>query len=272
MPASVTVQLCLFTPISLSFTTIVWWSLLLSAMAVPYVFGGGVVSLGLTRSPFPTGLVYGVDLLGAALGCVAVIGVLNVLDGPTSVVLSGTISGLSAMAFAASASSEDQKRLKLNSWWQRPTPVVIALTAFGLLNSLRPDGLRPMRPILVKNNIEVAGGADNAVYERWNSYSRIIAMPPYVQFPSMCGASPKLPSDTRISQIELNIDGMAGSAMFHYDGTRDSISFLQYDLVNLAYRLPGIHKSAVIGVGGGRDLLSAYLLGVPGTAGVEVDP
>jgi hypothetical protein len=272
MPASVSVQFCLVTPISLSLTTLVSWSLLLIAMAAPYVFSGVVVSLALTRGPFPTGLVYGVDLLGAALGCVAVIGLLNVVDGPTSVVLSGAISGLSAMAFAASASSEDQKRLKSRSWWQRPAPVVIALIAFALLNSLAPVGTHPMRPILVKNNVEGAGGADDAVYERWNSYSRIVAMPSYIQFPTMWGASPKLPSDTRVSEIDLNIDGMAGTAMFHYDGTRDSISFLQYDLVNLAYRLPGIHKSAVIGVGGGRDLMSAYLLGVSDITGVELNP
>src|SRR5215471_3234885 len=272
MPASVVLQFCLVTPVSLSLTTVASWSLLLIAMAAPYVFSGVVVSLALTRSPFATGLVYGVDLLGAALGCVAVIGLLNVVDGPTSIVLSGAISGLSAMAFAASAGAEDQKQLKSRSWWQRPAPVVIALIAFALLNSLAPVGTRPMRPILVKNNIEGAGGADDAVYERWNSYSRIVAMPSYVQFPAMWGASPKLPADTRISEIDLNIDGMAGTAMFHYDGTRESISFLQYDLVNLAYRLPGIHKSAVIGVGGGRDLMSAYLFGVSDITGVELNP
>src|SRR5258708_6592602 len=151
------------------------------------------------------------------LGCVAVIGLLNVVDGPTSIVLSGAVSGLSSMAFAASASSEDQKRLKSRSWWQRPAPVVIALIAFALLNSLAPVGTHPMRPILVKNNIEGAGGADDAVYERWNSYSRIVAMPSYIQFPTMWGASPKLPSDARVSEIDLNIDGMAGNTTVPYD-------------------------------------------------------
>jgi hypothetical protein len=272
MPASVMVQFCLVTPVSLSLTTVASWSLMLIAMAAPYVFSGVVVSLALTRSPFPTGLVYGVDLLGAALGCVAVIGLLNVVDGPTSIVLSGAISGLSAMAFTASASSEDQKRLKSRAWWQRPAPIVITLIAFALLNSLAPVGMHPMRPILVKSNIEGAEGADSAAYERWNSYSRIVAMPSYIQFPAMWGASSKLPFDTRVSEIDLNIDGMAGTAMFHYDGTRDSIAFLQYDLVNLAYRLPGIHKSAVIGVGGGRDLMSAHLLGVSDITGVELNP
>jgi hypothetical protein len=272
MPASVMVQFCLVTPVSLSLITVISWALLLIAMALPYVFSGVVLALALTRSPFPTGLVYGVDLVGAALGCVAVIGLLNVIDGPTTVVLSGAISGLSALAFSASAGSADHTLLSSRSWWQRPAPVVIALIAFALLNSLAPVDMRPMRPLLVKNNIEGAGGADNAVYERWNSYSRIVAMPSYTQFPAMWAASPKLPLDTRVSEIDLNIDGMAGTAMFHYDGTRDSISFLQYDLVNLAYRLPGIHKSAVIGVGGGRDVMSAYLLGVSDITGVELNP
>ena len=88
----------------------------------------------------------------------------------------------------------------------------------------------------------------------------------------MWAASPKLPPDTRVPEAPLNIDGSAATAMFHYDGTRDSISFLQYDLVNLAYRLPGIHKAAVIGVGGGRDIMSAHLFGVSDITGVELNP
>ena len=101
MPLSVILQFCLITSAALSLTTVISWSLLLAAMAVPYVFSGVVVSMALTRSPFPTGQVYGVDLLGAALGCVAVIGILNVVDAPTAVIIAGLISGLSAMAFAS---------------------------------------------------------------------------------------------------------------------------------------------------------------------------
>ena len=265
MPASLSVQFCLITTLSLSLTTVISWSLLLTAMAVPYIFSGVVVSLALTRSPFPTGQVYGVDLLGAALGCVAVLVILNFLDGPTTVVVCGAISGLSALAFAASADGEGRKLLKSASWWRRPTPVVIALIALAIVNSLAPVGIRP---ILVKDNLERSG---LNVYEKWNSYSRIIAGRPEIKRPYMWGASPKFPPDTRVLEAGLFIDGAAGTAMFHYDGTRDSISFLQYDLVNLAYRLPGIHKSAVIGVGGGRDLMSAHLFGVPDITGVELN-
>jgi predicted membrane-bound spermidine synthase len=81
-----------------------------------------------------------------------------------------------------------------------------------------------------------------------------------------------MPADTRVPEIGLNIDGSAGTYMYHYDGSKNSISFLQYDLVNIAYRLPGIHKSAVIGVGGGRDIASAHFFGVADITGVELNP
>src|ERR1035437_2832106 len=80
MPASMILQFCLITSPTISLTSVVSWALLLTLMAVPYVFAGVVVSLALTRSPFPTGQVYGVDLLGAALGCLAVLALLNLLD------------------------------------------------------------------------------------------------------------------------------------------------------------------------------------------------
>lgn len=267
MPASVMVQFCLITALSISLTTVVSWGLLLIAMAVPYVFSGVVVSLALTRSPFPSGLVYGVDLLGAALGCAAVVGILNVMDGPTSVVLTGAISALSALAFSASApNSEDQKLLRSRFWWRRPAPLLIVLLALALLNSLAPVGIRP---ILVKDHIERSG---LGLYERWNSYSRVVAKPIQTGQPYLWGPSPKLPADMRVPEVFLEIDGSAGTVMFHYDGTRESISFLQYDLVNLAYRLSGIQKSAVVGVGSGRDVMSAHLLGVSDITGVELNP
>ena len=40
MPASLSVQFCLINTLSLSLTTVISWSLLLSAMAVPYIFSG----------------------------------------------------------------------------------------------------------------------------------------------------------------------------------------------------------------------------------------
>ncbi len=267
MPASVVFQFCLITSLAVSLTTVVSWTLLLSVMAVPYVFSGVVVSLALTRSPFPTGQVYGVDLLGAASGCVAVLALLNILDGPTAVIVAGALSGLASIAFAASASPEDQQLLKSMPWWRKPAAATVALFALALFNALSPVGFSP---VLVKNGLDLLGKQSR--YEKWNSYSRIRADRPVTTIPDLWGPSPNLPADMRVLIAGMNIDGAAGTSMFHYDGTKDSISFLKYDLVNLAYHLPGIHKSAVIGVGGGRDVMSAYLFGVTDITGVELNP
>jgi hypothetical protein len=267
MPASIVLQFCLITAPALSLITVVSWTLLLIVMAVPYVFSGVVVSLALTRSPFPTGQVYGVDLLGAATGCVAVLALLNVLDGPSAVIVAGALSGLSSLAFAASAGPEQRQQLKSKPWWRQPATVAAGLLALAVFNALSPVGFSP---ILTKDTLDKRGKI--GIYEKWNSYSRIRAAEPKVDHPYLWGPSPNLPQSLRVPSVALNIDGAAGTDMFHDDGTRDSIAFLQYDLVGLAYRLPGIRRSAVIGVGGGRDVMTAYLYGVPDITGVELNP
>jgi predicted membrane-bound spermidine synthase len=266
MPVSMLVQLSLITSQAVSLVTLVAWSLLLTAMAAPYVFAGVAVSLALTRSSFQIGQVYAADLLGAALGCVSVVLILNFLDAPSAIVLAGAIAGLSSFCFARAASPAGRERLRARSRYLRPTFVVAALLALTLAGTVSPVRIRP---ILVKDNVDhgLFGG-----FERWNSYSRVIAGVPISRSIPLWGPSPALPTDRLIDQIPLNIDGRAGTDMFHYDGTLESIDFLRFDLVNLAYNLPGIHKAAIIGVGGGRDLLAAHLFGVSEIVGVELNP
>ncbi len=266
MPLSVALQFCLILEPALLITTVISWTFLLIAMALPYVFAGVVVSLALTRSPFPAGQVYGVDLLGAALGCLAVLGLLNLLDAPTTVIVAGAVSGLSSMAFAASC-GEEQRRCTSKRWRERPAVVVITLLGMAVFTAFSSLGFGP---IMVKGTIDTQGRL--GVYEQWNSYSRIRASRPQSQHPLLWAPSPKYPPETIASVVQLDIDGAAATTMYHYDATPASNSFLQYDLVNLAYRLPGIHKSAVVGVGGGRDIVSAHLFGVDDITGVELNP
>lgn len=261
MPASMIVQFCLITLVGTSLITVASWTLLLMAMAIPYVFSGVVVSLALTRSPFPRGQVYGVDLLGAATGCFAVIGLLNVLNGPTAVMAAGVVASLGAVGFSASLNDAGVWESR---WWQRPWTVTAALLALTAFNALSPLNFRPL---MVKNGWEKTA----PFYEKWNSYSRIAATAPTMGIAYMWGPSPRMPL-IQVPAVAMDIDGAAGTQMFHYDGTLRSIDFLQYDLVGLAYRLPGIHKSAVIGVGGGRDVLTAHLFGVQDITGVELNP
>lgn len=265
MPASVMVQFCLITTLVPAITSLFAWSFLMTAMALPYVFAGITLSLALTRSPFPVSLVYGVDLLGAALGCAAVIGVLNILDGPSAILLAGMFASMAAYTFALGATPPEKVLYAQRGRWRRPLSVTIFMAILIPLNVWSPFGFKP---VMVKDSFEWGFGSRT---ERWNSYSRILAYPPVLAPPYLWGPSPLRDSTIFVPQASMNIDGAAGTAMHHYDGTKGSIDFLRYDLVNLAYNLPGIEKSAVIGVGGGRDLLAAHLFGVKDITGVELN-
>ncbi len=70
----------------------------------------------------------------------------------------------------------------------------------------------------------------------------------------------------------MNIDGGAGTAVYRFSGDLNELAFLRYDVTNLAYAIPGLQSGAVIGVGGGRDLLAARLFGVSEVVGVEINP
>ena len=84
---AILVQLTLVTGASPSLTSLVAWAEFALCLAVPFFFSGVVVSLALTRSPYPIGKVYGADLLGAATGCIGVLALLSVMSGPSAMLV-----------------------------------------------------------------------------------------------------------------------------------------------------------------------------------------
>src|SRR5687768_1127660 len=69
-------------------------ALTFAAAALPFVFGGIFVCLALTRFPARIGQLYAFGLAGAALGCLAVIAALEVLDGIGAVIACATLAAL----------------------------------------------------------------------------------------------------------------------------------------------------------------------------------
>ena len=99
---AILVQLTLVTGASPSLTSLVAWAEFALCLAFPFFFSGVVVSLALTRSPYPIGKVYGADLIGAAIGCIGALVLLNVTSGPSAVLWVGAVIGLAALGFASS--------------------------------------------------------------------------------------------------------------------------------------------------------------------------
>src|SRR5215212_441559 len=259
------VQLTIVTSLPASVMSLLVWAEFASALSLPFFFSGIVVSLALTRSPYPVGIVYGADLLGAALGCLGALVLLNCVSGPSSVLWIAAVIAVGGLCFARTDSMGPTPDGRIATMLFEYRAVLLGgLVALAGANSV----FESIRPTIVKDNIEQRETLD---YERWNSFSRITVTRTQTGPPVLWGASPRhVPRP--IEQRFMNIDGGAGTAVYRYGGDLNEVAFLRDDVTNLAYALPDLRTGAVIGVGGGRDLLAARLLGVSEVVGVEINP
>ena len=256
-------------PVIVWSATAVWtWAQLAICMSIPFFFSGVVVSLALTRSPFPIGRVYGVDLLGAASGCLGVLLLLNATDGPSGVIWVGAIAAAAAMLFAGSGiGAEPQKKPRLHGLLSRRTTILGLLVLAAFFNGLTSYGLQPL---VSKGRFE---GGSSYIFREWNTFSRVVVTPTYLSWPEMWGPSPRVAEvAVPIEQRGMNMDGEAGTTAFRFNGSLDELEFLKYDVTNLAYYLPDRKRAAIIGIGGGRDILSAAAFGYRDITGVELNP
>lgn len=265
---SLGMQLVLTLTLTFSITGIIVWILLALFMAIPYFFSGVTISLALTRSPYPIGRVYGVDLFGAAVGCLGVLLLLNLTDGPSAVIWAGAAAAAGAWFFAGSGiGGVPESRPLLASVLQHQGRIFLLLALFATINGLTPYGLQP---IIVKDRIE---GRSSSVVEKWNSFSRVtIFKDSRKEAPQIWGPSPKLPEGLVVERKYMEIDGFASTSMYRFQGDEAEAAYFKYDVTNLAYFLPNQKRAAIIGVGGGRDLLSAWVFGLRDITGIEINP
>jgi hypothetical protein len=226
-------------------------------LAVPFVLSGICVCLALTRFPSQVSRLYAADLLGAALGCLLVVGTLNVTDGPTAVVAAGAIACLGAACFVGPG------RLRWTA-----VAATVGMTAFAAVHTgLVVDQTPLVRLTWVKGSTEMP-----PLYEKWNSFSRITVYgdPTRPHPPRGWGLSPLAPT-APVRQLMLLIDAGAGTVLTGFDGDQRSLEHLKYDVTNLPHYLRSDASVMVIGAGGGRDVLSALLFNQRSVVAVEVN-
>lgn len=252
--------------------------LLTISMAIPYFFSGAAVSLALTRSPYPIALVYAVDLIGAACGCLVVLGVLEFIDAPSAIIFSAAVAIIGGFFFSCATQrpnwpAQDKPRFTFRALTSPAIVGVLALiiAAGAWANSRSDNGVQPM---YVKRALEQPG---NHLVKKWNSFSRIAATRPKAVAPGdvslfMWGPSPVAPPTAPARVINLNIDGEAGTVIYPFSGDVKELSFLEYDVTTMAYQIRNKGRAGVIGVGGGRDVMSAYVFGFRDITGVEINP
>ena len=179
------VQLTIVTGLPASVMSFVVWAEFAAALAAPFFFAGIAVSLALTRSPYPVGIVYGADLLGAALGCLGALALLNVVSGPSAVLWIAALIAAGALFFATSGSEDCPSDRSIATTIFRYRGVVFgSLVLLALANSMTGS----VRPTIVKDTVE---RPETIAIERWNSFSRVTVSESQTGPPSLWGASPR---------------------------------------------------------------------------------
>lgn len=231
-------------------------------IALPFVFSGICVCLALTRFPERVSRLYAADLVGAALGCVLLVYTLRVTDGPTAVFIVAALASIGAVFFARDNEHPRLMRVAMMCG--------ICLTSFAVVHTILVNEQFPLLRLLwVKGRPE-----SRALYEKWNSFSRIRISgdPSKLEAPFGWGLSPEYPADERkVRQLYLTIDAGAGTVLTAFEGDVGPLGYLKYDVVNLAHYLRPRSKVLVVGVGGGRDILSALVFGQGSIVGVEMN-
>ena len=220
--------------------------------ALPFLAGGAVISIALTRLSGRINLVYGADLLGAAAGCLVLIPLLNWLGAPGVVLTSAALALTAAICFAPPS--------------RRPQLIVGVLVMFSLPAAAQATGAAPFDVRDTKGH-----EGDRVLFSKWNSFSRVAV---YDREHGDWSLSPRF-DGKRGDSLFMDIDSAASTPILHGTGNPQDAKYLRYELTAFAYHLverPGGFSSLVIGPGGGRDLLSALVFGARRVDGVEINP
>lgn len=231
-------------------------------VSVPFCLSGIAICLALTKFPAQVSRLYAADLAGAAAGCILIILALRVMgDAPSVILLLSAIAAAGAFCFAREA--------------RRPRfGAICAMVALGFLavaaltTSRAAQGEPLIRLRWVKGEQE-----EKPLYERWGPHARIkVIGKPENKWPILgWGMSAKTPQEPRVTQLNIVIDGSAGTRMTEFDGDFSKVEGLKYDITNIAHYLRPDADVAIIGAGGGRDVLSALTFGQNSVTAIEMN-
>lgn len=224
-------------------------------LALPFFASGVIVTLALTRVGGAIGRLYSWDLIGAATGCAAVVALLEVLNLSSVALIAGAVAAIGAWGFQRFAGER-------RAFGTAALAVILALA--GLVNGA---GYRGLSVQFSKD--KALPPADDIQRASWNSHSFVMVQKTIVAPYFYWGAGAHANTD-RVSQAWMVIDGEAATPVTKWSGSTDDLAWVQHDVTAAPYAIRG-GDVAIIGVGGGRDILSALAAGNRHVTGIEIN-
>jgi spermidine synthase len=209
------------------------------AAALPFFLTGLLFSVVFARETWRVSRLYGADLCGGALACLAVVPLLNWLGGPNTILAAAVAMAAAAMVWAGSSTA-------------RKVAGGVAV-AFVVLIAANHSG-RLIDVIYAKGIFRDRSWVE---FARWNALSRVEV--------DRQGQGKAIVIDADASTYILNCD------LAHWHG-----SVWERNLMSAPPALANVLRPhgefAIIGPGGGVDVLRAVANGSPSVTGIEINP
>jgi hypothetical protein len=236
-------EVVLHMPISVQLTggNFLRLTVLYLASALPFFLTGILFSVVFAREAGNIPLLYGADLAGGAVACLALVPLLNWVGGPNAILFAGVSMMLASALWAPSAASRKRGLI-----WAAAIAILIALNYRGaLIDVIYAKGERRDRSTGVE-------------FVRWNAISRVEVN--------------AYPNGGR----NIRIDADAGTAIMNTDHTGWQGTPWEKVLMDAAPAVVNVLRPhgeyAIIGPGGGVDVLRAVAAGSPRVTGIEINP
>ena len=233
-------------------------ALIYTVAAIPFYFEGVAVSLILaTKYIKKANKLYAADLAGAAAGSLAFFWLLSVTDAVSAIFFIASAGFLSA--FAISKKKSD-------------IILAFAIIVFSFFN--HAGKIFKIEWTKVDEGVLEATVERNIEWESWTPFSRITVAPLLGNSGFGWGISGRMMSqipDYKVEQKNLKIDSAAATIITKNTMQLRNLVHLRYDITNFAHYLFPNSKVGIIGVGGGRDILSALHFGQREIWGIEIN-
>src|SRR5258708_5655811 len=209
------------------------------AAAVPFFLTGLLFAVVFARETRRIPRLYGADLCGGALACLAVVPLLNWVGGPNVILVAGASMATAAAIWAASRSLRRNAAL-----------LVLAMVALIAANY---SG-RLIDVVYAKGMYRDPAWVE---FARWNALSRVEV-------------------DRQGQAKAIVIDADASTYIMNADVTKWYSTEWERDLMSAPPALANVLRPhgefAIIGPGGGVDVLRAVANGSPSVTGIEINP
>lgn len=211
------------------------------ACALPFFFAGCAVTLAVTGLADDMARLYFFDLGGAALGCLLLIPLLDLVGAVNTVLAVSLVAGLAAVVFERAAAPPSRRRRR-----------AFAALALGVAALLAVNLRARLLDVREAKGLPESG---NVVFSKWNSFSRV----------TLWGS---LANDSALIMIDAD-----AATVLYRDGTDlERHQRLRARIEALAYRLRPAARALILGSGGGADVIMARLYGAREVVAVEVNP